>query len=93
MARQFAGGKLVIASHNQGKVREIQALLAPFGAEVISAGALGLAEPVEDGATFVANAEIKALAAATASGQASIRRAGRGRTRTSPWPWPRCKSA
>lgn len=68
MARKFAGGKLVIASHNKGKVREIQDLLAPFGAEVISAGALGLAEPVEDGATFVANAEIKALAAATASG-------------------------
>lgn len=68
MARAFEGGKLVIASHNAGKVREIQHLLAPFGAEVISAGDLNLPEPVEDGATFIANAEIKALAAARGSG-------------------------
>lgn len=68
MARTFEGGKLVIASHNQGKVREIRDLLAPFGADVISAGDLGLPEPVEDGLTFVANAEIKARAAAEASG-------------------------
>ena len=68
MSRLFTGGKLVIASHNAGKVREIHALLAAYGAEVISAGDLGLAEPVEDGDTFIANAEIKALAAATASG-------------------------
>ncbi len=66
--RQFAGGKLVIASHNPGKVREIDELLAPFGAEVISAGALNLAEPEETGLTFIANAELKALAAAKASG-------------------------
>jgi XTP/dITP diphosphohydrolase len=64
MARTFEGGKLVIASHNAGKVREIQELLAPFGAQVISAGALNLPEPVEDGDTFIANAKIKALAAA-----------------------------
>jgi len=68
MARQFDGNKLVIASHNQGKVREIGELLAPFGVETISAGDLGLPEPVEDGLTFIANAEIKALAAATAAG-------------------------
>lgn len=68
MARKFAGGRLVIASHNQGKVREIGELLAPFGADVVSAGTLGLDEPEETGTTFVANAELKALAAARASG-------------------------
>ena len=67
VARRFTGGQLVIASHNAGKVREIGELLAPFGADVVSAGELGLAEPIEDGATFVANAEIKALAAARAA--------------------------
>jgi len=72
MARKFEGGKLVIASHNPGKVREIGELLAPFGADVISAGDLGLAEPVEDGVTFIANAEIKALAAAKASGHVAL---------------------
>lgn len=68
MSRRFAGGRLVIASHNPGKVREIGSLLAPFGAEVVSAGDLGLSEPEETGATFLANARIKALAAAEASG-------------------------
>ncbi len=68
MARHFDGNKLVIASHNKGKVREIGELLEPFGVETISAGELGLDEPVEDGLTFIANAEIKALAAARASG-------------------------
>jgi XTP/dITP diphosphohydrolase len=67
MARKFEGGKLVIASHNPGKVREIGDLLAPFGTDVISAGELGLPEPVEDGLTFIANAEIKARAAAQVS--------------------------
>ncbi len=66
--RRFTGGRLVIASHNQGKVREIAELLAPFGAEVVSAGELGLDEPEETGRTFVANAELKARAAAMASG-------------------------
>lgn len=65
--RKFGGGKLVIASHNPGKVREIADLLAPYGAEVVSAGELGLDEPVEDGDTFIANAEIKARAAAKAA--------------------------
>lgn len=66
--RKLAGGRLVVASHNAGKVREIGALLAPFGFEAISAGALGLAEPEETGDSFIANAELKAAAAATASG-------------------------
>ena len=72
MSRKFEGGKLVIASHNPGKVREIGELLEPFGADVISVGELGLPEPVEDGDTFIANAEIKALAAATASGHVAL---------------------
>lgn len=66
--RIFTGGKLVVASHNAGKVREIGELLAPFAVEAISAGVLGLAEPDETGDTFIANAELKALAAARASG-------------------------
>ncbi len=67
MARRFQGGRLVIASHNAGKVREIGELLAPFGADVVSAGDLGLPEPEETGDTFVANALLKAHAAATAA--------------------------
>lgn len=70
--RQFTGGRLVIASHNQGKVREIADLLAPFGAEVVSAGELALDEPEETGMTFVANAELKARAAAEASGHPAL---------------------
>ena len=58
------GSQLVVASHNQGKVREIKALLGPHGIHPISAGALGLPEPEETGLTFAANAEIKALASA-----------------------------
>jgi XTP/dITP diphosphohydrolase len=68
MARRFAGGRLVIASHNPGKVREIAELLAPHGAEIVSAADLGLPEPAETGASFIANAELKALAAARAAG-------------------------
>ena len=67
--------RLVIASHNPGKEREINDLLRPFGVEAVSAGDLGLPEPVEDGETFIANAEIKALAAATASEGRIISRA------------------
>jgi XTP/dITP diphosphohydrolase len=61
-------GKLVIATHNAGKLREIAALLAPYGVECLSAGALGLPEPEETGTTFAQNALLKAVAAATASG-------------------------
>jgi XTP/dITP diphosphohydrolase len=66
--RKLAPGKLVIASHNEGKVREIGELLAPYGIETISAKELGLPEPEETGTTFVANAELKARAAADLSG-------------------------
>ena len=58
------GSQLVVASHNQGKVREIKALLGPHGIEPISAAALGLPEPEETGATFAANAQLKAHASA-----------------------------
>ena len=68
MSRRLGSGKLVIATHNAGKLKEIGALLAPYGLECISAGALGLPEPAETGTTFVANALIKAHAAAKASG-------------------------
>ncbi|MBB5699511.1 RdgB/HAM1 family non-canonical purine NTP pyrophosphatase [Sphingomonas yantingensis] len=66
--RKLRPGKLVIASHNQGKVREIRALLAPYGIEPVSAGELDLPEPEETGTTFVANAELKAMQAADLSG-------------------------
>jgi XTP/dITP diphosphohydrolase len=59
--------KLVIASHNAGKVREIGELLAPWKVEVVSAKDLGLPEPEETGTTFIANAELKAIAAAKAA--------------------------
>ena len=68
MARRFDQNKLVIASHNAGKVREIDALLEPFNVEVVSASTLGLDEPEETGETFVDNALLKAHAAAKASG-------------------------
>lgn len=62
------GQKLVVASHNQGKVREINELIAPYGLQAISAGDLSLPEPVEDGDSFAANAIIKSQAASIASG-------------------------
>jgi XTP/dITP diphosphohydrolase len=68
MSNGAPGGKLVIASHNPGKVREIAALLAPQGLSVISAASLGLPEPEETGATFAENAVLKATATATAAG-------------------------
>ena len=66
--RKLLPGKLVIASHNAGKVREIRALLAPFGIEPVSAGELGLAEPEETGTSFAENALLKAHASAQGSG-------------------------
>jgi XTP/dITP diphosphohydrolase len=60
-------GKLVIATHNPGKLAEMTELLAPHGVEAISAGELGLGEPDETGDSFGANARIKAMAAATAA--------------------------
>lgn len=68
MSRKLGGGKLVIATHNAGKLREIAALLAPYGLDCISAGSLGLPEPAETGKTFVENALLKARAAAESSG-------------------------
>ena len=72
MARQFDSNKLVIASHNKGKVREIGELLAPFGVETVSVGDLDLPVPVEDADSFIGNAKIKSLAAAKASGLPSL---------------------
>ena len=72
MTRRIGSGKLVIATHNAGKLKEISALLAPYGVECISAGALGLPEPEETGTTFVENALIKARAAAQGSGIVSL---------------------
>src|ERR1700729_2824311 len=60
-------GKLVIATHNPGKLAEMRELLAPYGIEAISAGELGLGEPEEPGDTFRANAATKAIAAAQAA--------------------------
>ena len=72
MARHFSGGDLVVASHNEGKVREIRELLEPFGVVTRSAAELGLPEPEETGTTFIANAELKARAAALASGKIAL---------------------
>lgn len=66
-ARRFVGDRLVVATHNAGKLREIAELLSPFGIAVLGAAALGLPEPEETGATFEANAELKARAAAATS--------------------------
>lgn len=72
MTRKLEPGKLVIASHNPGKVKEIGALLAPHGMEVVSAGELGLPEPEETGTTFAENALIKAHAGAQGSGLVAL---------------------
>ena len=68
MARQLTESTLVLASHNSGKLREIKALLAPFALTVISAGDLDLPEPDETETTYTGNAQLKARAAAIASG-------------------------
>ncbi len=60
-------GRLMIATHNPGKLRELRDLVAPYGIEAVSAGELGLAEPAETGTSFRENARIKAVAAAAAS--------------------------
>lgn len=72
MTRRLGGGSLVIATHNSGKLKEISALLEPYGIKCISAGSLGLPEPAETGTTFVQNALLKARAAAQASGLAAL---------------------
>ncbi len=68
MARRFALPKLVVATHNRGKAREIATMLSPFGVEIVAAGDLGLPAPDETGTTFEENATLKALAATRASG-------------------------
>lgn len=71
-ARRWGGGRLIVASHNEGKVREIRDLLTPFGAETVSAGELGLPVPDETEDSFAGNARIKAHAAASAGGAPAL---------------------
>ena len=71
MSRKLTG-PVVIATHNPGKLKEMRELLAPYGVATQSAGDLGLPEPEETGKTFAANARIKALAAARASGNVAF---------------------
>ena len=71
-ARKLEPGRLVIASHNEGKVREIAALLGPYGIEPVSAASLDLPEPEETGATFMDNADLKARAAADLTGMVAL---------------------
>ena len=72
MARRLTETDLVLASHNKGKLVEIAALVEPLGYKVISAGDLGLPEPEETGSTYRENAELKAKAAALASGKPAL---------------------
>lgn len=72
MPRQLDASRLVVASHNPGKVVEIRALLEPFDIDAVSAGDLGLPEPEETGDSFVANAELKARAASGAAGEPAL---------------------
>jgi len=67
MPRLFTEPRLVLATHNQGKLVEIKAIMAPLGVDVVSSGELDLPEPVEDGDSFIANAALKAMAAMTAT--------------------------
>jgi XTP/dITP diphosphohydrolase len=68
IARYARGDRLVLATHNRGKIAEFRDLLAPFGVEIVSSGELGLPEPEETGDTFAANAQLKAEATAKAAG-------------------------
>ena len=68
VARRFTAPRLVLASHNPGKLAELKALLGPCGVAITSIGELGLPEPAETGLTFADNARLKAHAAAQASG-------------------------
>ncbi|MGH7104725.1 MAG: RdgB/HAM1 family non-canonical purine NTP pyrophosphatase [Acetobacteraceae bacterium] len=73
MARHLAAGTtLVLATHNRGKLAEMAALVQPFGITVVAADTLGLAEPEENAPDFIGNAEIKALAAALATGRPAL---------------------
>jgi XTP/dITP diphosphohydrolase len=68
MMRRFAGDRLLVATHNAGKLEEIADLLRPFAITVVSAAQMGLPEPAETETTFVGNARIKAHAGAAATG-------------------------
>lgn len=70
--RKLTGAKIVIATHNKGKLEEFAALLRPHGVQAVSAGDLGLPEPAETETSFAGNARIKAMAAMTASGLIAI---------------------
>jgi XTP/dITP diphosphohydrolase len=72
MHRRFTGDRLVIASHNEGKIAEISALLSPFAVANVPAASLGIPEPEETGNSFEANAALKARAAAEASGLSAL---------------------
>ena len=72
MTRKFEGDRLLVATHNQGKLDEITDLLKPFGVSVVGNAELGLPEPEETGTTFVENARIKAHAAAQATGLTAL---------------------
>ncbi|MDB5667951.1 MAG: rdgB [Alphaproteobacteria bacterium] len=71
-ARRLEPGRLVIASHNPGKIREIAPLLGPYGIEPVSAADLDLPEPEETGTSFIDNADLKARAAADLSGMIAL---------------------
>jgi XTP/dITP diphosphohydrolase len=71
-ARKLEPGRLVVASHNPGKVREIAALLGPYGMDPVSAAELDLPEPEETGTNFLDNADLKARAAADLSGMVAL---------------------
>lgn len=70
--RLSAGEILVLATHNPGKVAELEALLAPYGIVIVTVAAMGLPEPAETGTTFHENAALKAHAAAVASGRTAL---------------------
>jgi len=72
MPRRLDAPRLIVASHNPGKVVEIRALLEPYGIDAISAAEMNLPEPEETGDSFVANAEIKARSAAEAAGEPAL---------------------
>ncbi|WP_415922426.1 RdgB/HAM1 family non-canonical purine NTP pyrophosphatase [Tateyamaria sp. SN6-1] len=68
MTRRFEGDKILVATHNAGKLEEMEQLFAPFGVSVVGAAALDLPEPEETEDTFIGNARIKAIAAVKATG-------------------------
>ena len=68
----LSGQRVIIASHNPGKVREMRAILAPFKLKLVAAEEMELEEPTEDGDTFAANAKIKAASASRSTGLTAI---------------------